>query len=547
MYSNNNTNNNNHHTTSGLNGYQEDGWVNPHRGEDMTPSDLYSFLGHAGTTATANSSNQEEEDSILQQHLIEQEIALRQIQQQQQQQQLKKPPPPSLSYQEEIDAQATGLDALFFPESRSQLLAAPVSPPSSAGIQTRLVLEDPQGVDPKQSPVRGSGGSTNTATTTGTEEDLAVVQVAEERLAQGQCPSCGQQLYEMIVVDEKPNHNHNPKNNNRKWKTFWNFRSSSSGTTNSTQQQGETAGTGTPAPLPPQRQKPLHIPGVVHRGQCVACSQATHTPEQEEEEEVNPFLQEEEEDDYLHNSILNPLMPSEPRSGSTSPAPAVATYTGPLNDRGERHGLGTLQWSNGDVYKGNFCRGVRQGAGSLTFGNGGGEYVGDWRDNLMHGTGTRRFANGDLYTGPYVQGQRQGRQGRFYFTNGDLYVGDWHHNVMHGTGGRYYYHHGQRFEGDFVNGLRHGKGKLQRLDGSLDIFRYVQNERQGTGVRWSADRLSAWKLTLTTASSSHKVKAKKISIPQAVSLVYEIENALEAQTVTAHDSDLPTTQQGTTV
>lgn len=168
-----------------------------------------------------------------------------------------------------------------------------------------------------------------------------------------------------------------------------------------------------------------------------------------------------------------------------------------------------------------------------------GEYVGDWENNLMHGQGTRRFPNGDLYVGPYVQGRREGTDGRFYYTNGDLFVGEWKEDRMHGFG-RYYYHHGQRFEGDFFQGMRHGKGKLQRLDGSLDCFRYRNNLRQGTGARFSADRKSAWKLI--------NGRQKKITIAEAVSIMYEIENSVENQTSTAHNQDIPSmVPQGLTV
>lgn len=91
--------------------------------------------------------------------------------------------------------------------------------------------------------------------------------------------------------------------------------------------------------------------------------------------------------------------------------------------------------------------------------------------------------------------------------------------------GRYYYHSGQRFEGYFRDGKRSGKGKLQRTDGSLDLYRYEDDRRVGAGVRWSADRTKAWRLDLVRGT----VRAKKITVAEAVSLVYQIEGAIEGQ------------------
>ena len=43
-------------------------------------------------------------------------------------------------------------------------------------------------------------------------------------------------------------------------------------------------------------------------------------------------------------------------------------------------------------------------------------------------------------------------------------------------------------------GKREGRGKLQLLNGTADIYRYVNDERIGDGVRWSKDRTKAWRL-----------------------------------------------------
>ena len=232
-------------------------------------------------------------------------------------------------------------------------------------------------------------------------------------------------------------------------------------------------------------------------------------------------------------------------SHPTSSAPwlpaGTAVYHGPYNDYGERHGeSGEMIWSNGDIYRGAFVSDFRQGHGTLSFAapagsvhQDGGEYVGDWHQNQMHGSGTRRYPNGDVYMGDYVDGVRQG-QGRFYYANGDLYWGSWQSNQMHGPG-RYYYASGQRFEGVFQHGKRTGKGKIQRTDGALEIFQYVNDQRVGQGVRWSADRSKAWRLWMPSnggrTSQDNKtataLQKQKMTVAEAVSLVYDIEQAAE--------------------
>lgn len=249
--------------------------------------------------------------------------------------------------------------------------------------------------------------------------------------------------------------------------------------------------------MPKQKRVPLTIPGAVSRGQCLNCSK----PEQS----------------HINSTDTSSVVGSddEKRGSNSNLMQQRAVYEGPFNEDGERHGKGEMTWSNGDRYVGEFYNGSRHGTGTIFFSDGS-EYVGEWEANMMHGSGTRRFPNGDIYMGSYLSGKREG-EGRFYFTNGDMYVGSWKNDCIHGNG-RYYYSSGQRFEGEFVNGKRHGKGKLQRTDGELDVHVYESDRRVGVGVRWSADRQKAWLL------ENGKPK-KKLTVPEAVSKVYEIENA----------------------
>ena len=44
----------------------------------------------------------------------------------------------------------------------------------------------------------------------------------------------------------------------------------------------------------------------------------------------------------------------------------------------------------------------------------------------------------------------------------------------------------------FRDGQRNGRGKYQLTDGRVDIYRYVNDNRVGSGVRWSKNRDKAW-------------------------------------------------------
>jgi hypothetical protein len=254
---------------------------------------------------------------------------------------------------------------------------------------------------------------------------------------------------------------------------------------------------------------PLSIPGQVDRGQCLQCGGDEVAPGASN---VSPSSSINTEEEPLQG------VPSSTSTGGTPSSSTSATYEGQFNVYRERDGKGVMRWQNGDEYVGDFFNGNRHGQGTLQFADGS-EYVGEWECNLQHGIGTRRWNNGDCYTGQYKNGKRTG-ESRFYFANGDMYVGAWKEGVMEGFG-RYYYASGQRFEGVFVQGKRKGRGKLQRTDGSLDIGVYSCDVRVGVGVRWSADRTQAWKMC-------DGLVKKKITIPEAVALDYDIEAAAVA-------------------
>ena len=101
----------------------------------------------------------------------------------------------------------------------------------------------------------------------------------------------------------------------------------------------------------------------------------------------------------------------------------------------------------------------------------------------------------------------------------DLYSGDWKNDTIQGFG-RYYYNNGHCFEGMFRNGMRNGRGKYQLTDGRVEIYRYVNDNRVGDGVRWSSDRKKAWKM------NGGKV-VKRISMEDATAIANRCGPVLE--------------------
>ena len=94
-------------------------------------------------------------------------------------------------------------------------------------------------------------------------------------------------------------------------------------------------------------------------------------------------------------------------------------------------GVGTLEYANGDVYKGTFVDNDFVGLGEMTYANGD-HYVGEWKQSQMCGTGTYTFQAGDVYKGQFIQNKFNGH-GELK-TKGTRYVGEFRDDMAHGAG-----------------------------------------------------------------------------------------------------------------
>lgn len=156
-----------------------------------------------------------------------------------------------------------------------------------------------------------------------------------------------------------------------------------------------------------------------------------------------------------------------------------------------RDGQGKERYPDGSVYEGGFKAGKRAGLGTMRYASGD-VYVGPWKRDLRDGKGTFQYAGGARYEGEYKSGVMDGR-GTYRFADGSVYVGEYKGGKREGRG-VYRFSDGAVYEGEYKAGAMEGFGTYQYVDGRAEVGRYAGNVDVGEGVRWSADRTTAWRL-----------------------------------------------------
>lgn len=203
------------------------------------------------------------------------------------------------------------------------------------------------------------------------------------------------------------------------------------------------------------------------------------------------------------------------------------TYEGEINSAKLPHGQGTLKYTNGDFYKGQWQNGKPNGKGqakgtidekkaslwkkfttaALNIQNvevSQGEYLydGEWKDGKMHGHGMYTFPNGDIYDGEWQNNVAQGTGMYIWHSTNNRYQGFWRNMAKHGSG-TYCFKDGTKFDGVWANDKRHGRGTEQFANGNRYDGYWVNDKRHGTGF-----------LTVQK-SKENKRKSLKSSNPKA--------------------------------
>ena len=106
---------------------------------------------------------------------------------------------------------------------------------------------------------------------------------------------------------------------------------------------------------------------------------------------------------------------------------------------------------------------------SLTFGEKGKCNKGD----CENGRGTMTFSRGDKYVGDFKGGKYHG-QGTYYYIDGSIYTGEWKHGKYHGRG-TYTLPDSFDFVGEFKEGIRDGQG----IETAADGFKYIGEYKDG--------------------------------------------------------------------
>jgi hypothetical protein len=94
-------------------------------------------------------------------------------------------------------------------------------------------------------------------------------------------------------------------------------------------------------------------------------------------------------------------------------------------------GRGTMVYSSGNRYDGEYQAGKRNGCGMFLFANGR-KYVGQFQDDRFEGQGSWILENGDRYIGAFKDNKCHG-QGTFIFADGSYKSGQWQAGNLVGT------------------------------------------------------------------------------------------------------------------
>lgn len=105
-------------------------------------------------------------------------------------------------------------------------------------------------------------------------------------------------------------------------------------------------------------------------------------------------------------------------------------YYGPIANGEPGEGRGTMVYSSGNRYDGEYRNGKRNGCGTFTFVNGR-SYVGQFQEDWFQGQGIWTLENGDRYIGEFRENKCNGR-GTFIFADGSSQSGTWENGNLVG-------------------------------------------------------------------------------------------------------------------
>jgi hypothetical protein len=140
-----------------------------------------------------------------------------------------------------------------------------------------------------------------------------------------------------------------------------------------------------------------------------------------------------------------------------------------------------VQYSNGDVYKGEINeKGIKYGLGEMYFENGD-VFAARWANDVANGCGIYMCIDGTTYKGNWKHGVFNGKNNAIMFSNGDIYVGGISNTLFNGIG-KMCYHDGEIYVGSFLLGYKCGYGIAMWENGDTYKGYWDLDELNGNGT-----------------------------------------------------------------
>lgn len=127
-----------------------------------------------------------------------------------------------------------------------------------------------------------------------------------------------------------------------------------------------------------------------------------------------------------------------------------------------QNGFGTYKWvTQSKKYTGYWKNGLRNGQGTGEYGKyhskfSGCKYEGLWENNFWK-KGTLTWSTGDAYTGDFANEKRNGK-GEMRYADGNVYNGEWKDDLKYGFGKMTWTKGFKTYEGNWVDDKRNGQG-----------------------------------------------------------------------------------------
>lgn len=139
-----------------------------------------------------------------------------------------------------------------------------------------------------------------------------------------------------------------------------------------------------------------------------------------------------------------------------------------------------------EIYEGEFAKAfpLYEGKGSLWFSSGG-RYEGEFLSGNIEGKGNFYYSSGSRYEGELKNSLRYG-YGILFSTNGDRYDGEWKDDIKEGRGVMTY-SNGNRYEGNWKCDKREGEGKFVDTQGITYKGRWKKDKKEGVGMMLYSD------------------------------------------------------------